>query len=127
MCEPQSFRIMVTDANHHIRDFLKRELEHEGYTVFCVSSGTEVCKFIRESGRFDLVVLDPELLFPYHQSLLWEVVKQNSSSQIIIHTYDELPYELKSVENIQVVEKNASSIGVLKEKVRKCYTSMAGS
>ena len=40
MRPPQSFHIMVTDINHHVRDLLIRELEMDGYTVF--SQGTNV-------------------------------------------------------------------------------------
>ena len=126
MFEPGSFRIMVTDANHRIRDFLKRELEQEGYTVACISSGVEAYNCIRDANCFDLVILDPELLVPYDHSLLWKVIKQNGPPRIIIHAYADFLPELKSSDTLRIVEKNASSIAVLKEEVRRCYSLMEG-
>lgn len=123
---PQTFHIMVTDINHHIRDLLKRELEKEGYTVFCVKSGIDAYRSLCDSRMIDLIILDPELLYPYGHSLFADVLSNNPSLQIIIHTYHEFTNGLKTGNNIHIVEKNATSINPLKEKIRACSLQRAG-
>jgi len=116
----QPFCIMVTDTNHHVRDLLKRELEKDGYSVFCVKSGINAYQSICDSAMVDLVILDPELLYPYGHSLFANVLDNNPSLQIIIHTYHEFTRGLKTDTNVHIVEKNATSINSLKEKIRSC-------
>jgi len=111
---------MVTDTNHHVRDLLKRELEKEGYSVFCVRSGIEAYHSICDSVMVDLVILDPELLYPYGHSLFASVLENNPSLQIIVHTYKDFISGLETADNVHLVEKTASSIGPLKEKIRAC-------
>jgi DNA-binding response OmpR family regulator len=117
---------MVTDVNHNVRDLLKRELEKDGYSVFCVKSGIDAYHSICASKMVDLVILDPELLFPYGHSLFADVVDNNPSLQIIIHTYHEFTNGLKTGTNVHIVEKNATSINSLKEKIRACSSQRAG-
>ena len=120
MRTPQKFHIMVTDINHHIRDLLKRELEKEGYSVFCVRSGIEAYHSICDATTVDLVILDPELLYPYGQSLFANVLHNYPALQIIIHTYHEFTRGLKTGSNVHIVEKNATSINPLIETIRAC-------
>ena len=116
---------MVTDTNHHVRDLLKRELEKDGYSVFCVRSGIDAYHSICDSGMVDLVILDPELLYPYGHSLFADVLDNNPSLQIIIHTYHEFTSGLKTGTNVHIVEKNATSVRTLKEKIRACSLQKA--
>jgi len=111
---------MVTDINPHVRNLLKRELKKEGYSVFCVKSGMDAYHSICDSTMMDLIILDPELLYPYGNSLFADVLTNNSSLQIIIHTYHEFTKGLKTGKNIHIIEKNATSINPLKEKIRTC-------
>ncbi len=120
MQKSQSFHIMVTDTNHHVRDLLKRELEKEGYSVFCVRSGIEAYHSICDSVMVDLVILDPELLYPYGHSLFASVLENNPSLQIIVHTYKDFISGMETADNVHLVEKTATSIGPLKEKIRAC-------
>ena len=117
---PQSFHIMVTDINPHVRNLLKRELKREGYSVFCVGSGIDAYHSICDSAMIDLIILDPELLYPYGNSLFRDVLDHNPSLQIIIHTYQEFTKGLKTSTNVHIVEKNATSINPLKERIRAC-------
>jgi DNA-binding response OmpR family regulator len=111
---------MVTDINHNVRDLLKRELEKEGYSVFCVKSGIDAYHSICDSGMVDLIILDPELLYPYGHSLFADVLDNNPSLQIIIHAYHDFISGLQAGGNVHIVEKNAASIHSLKEKIRAC-------
>ena len=113
------FHIMVTDVNHHVRDYLKRELEKEAYNVSCANSGIEAYKALCSSSTvLDWIILDPELLSPDEHSLLKKLVNQNSSVQIIIHTYDDVMTRQIVGNNVHFVLKGASSIKSIKEKIR---------
>ena len=122
----QPFHIMVTDINHNVRDLLKRELENEGYSVFCVRNGMDAYRSICDAGQVDLVILDPELLLPYGHSLFAGILKNNPALQIVIHSYQEFTRGLKTGANIHIIEKNATSITHLKEIIRACSRQMPG-
>ena len=115
---------MVTDVNHHVRDYLKRELEKEGCKVSCANNGIEAYKALcSTSTLLDWVILDPELLSPYEHSIFKKLVGQNSSVQVIIHTYDDFSTEQLAGSNVHVVLKGASSIKSIKEKIGAFLTS----
>jgi DNA-binding response OmpR family regulator len=115
---------MVTDVNHHVRDYLKRELEKEAYEVSCANSGMEAYKALcSTSALLDWLILDPELLSPYEQSIFKKLVEQNSSVQVIIHTYDDFMTQQIAGNNVHFVLKGASSIKSIKEKIGTCLTS----
>jgi hypothetical protein len=116
----QPFHIMVSDTNHHVRDLLKRELEKEGYAVFSVGNGLDVYHTLCRSTLVDLVILDPELLYPFGHSLFFDVLDNNPTLQIIIHTYPDFISGLKPGGNVHLVEKSATSIPLLKKIIHAC-------
>jgi DNA-binding response OmpR family regulator len=122
----QPFHILVTDINQNVRNLLKRELEKEGYSVRCVGRGIDAYHSICEATQVDLVILDPELLHPYGQSLFTTILENSPSLQIIIHSYHEFISDLKTGANVHVIEKNATSITSLKEKIRTCSLQRTG-
>jgi hypothetical protein len=111
---------MVSDTNHHVRDLLKRELEKEGYAVFCVRNGLDAYHTLCQSTLVDLMILDPELLYSYEHSLFIDVLDNNPTLQIIIHTYPDFISVLKPGSNVHLVEKSATSIPSLKKIIRAC-------
>lgn len=58
-----AWKILVADRNRHVRDFLRRELAGEGYTVMVAGDGREVRELLKSSPPPDLVILDPEIPF----------------------------------------------------------------
>lgn len=117
---------MVTDINPRVRDLLKRELEKDGYAVSCVRSGINAYHAICNSTMVDLIILDPEVVSPYGNCLFTEILGHNPSLQIILHTYHEYTRDLKTSSNVHIVEKNATSINPLKEKIRACLSHGTG-
>lgn len=118
MAAPTSFNIMVTDINHHVRDLLKRELEKEGHTVVTVGNSLEAFHHICDSSTIDLLILDPELLYPYGHSLFSYLLDNNPSLHIIIHAYGEFSSGLRLGGKVHFVEKAADSINVLRQAIR---------
>lgn len=121
MRSPESFHIVVTDINHHIRDFLQRELEKEGYGVCSIKTGALVYERIFNSETLDLIVLDPELLNYYDQTFIGEIIRRHAPLQVIIHTYADSIVKIKPGSNIHLVEKNGHSISSIKNIIRNCF------
>jgi len=122
MCTPASFHIVVTDVNQHVRNFLQRELEKEGYAVSSVKTGVMAYERIFSPEPLDLIILDPELFHCFNQNLIEEIVRRHHALQIVVHTYADAIGSIRAAGNIHLVEKNGQSIGVLKSIIRKCFT-----
>jgi DNA-binding response OmpR family regulator len=126
MRAPESFHIMVTDINHHVRNFLKRELEKEGYAVTSVKSGGMAYESIYGGTALDLIILDPEIFLCFDQTHIEEIVRRHTSLQIIIHTYADNAGNIKVASNIHIVEKGGQSIAALKSVIRGCFELFQG-
>lgn len=113
-------RLLVTDINHNVRDFLKRELEKEGYVVTSVTNAPALIDCLRKQEAYNVVVLDPEVFSPYESSMNKAIMQLDPAVLIIVHAYEEFAGNLAWTKNIHVVEKNATSISCLKEKIREC-------
>ena len=125
MYKQSTYHIIVTDTNHHVRDFIRRELEKEGYTVDSISSPLEAYNSICEIDSLDIIILDPDLISPYGQSFFTQFLDKPPSTHIIIHTFDKYLYIPRADEKIHIVEKTASSIGPLKKIIEECARSLA--
>jgi DNA-binding NtrC family response regulator len=121
MRTPDSFHIVVTDINHHVRNFLQRELEKEGYTVSSVKTGIMACERVSCAEPLDFIILDPEVFHCFDQTLIDSMIHQHSLLQIIVHTYADSIVNLQPGNNIHLVEKNGQSIGSLKTIIRTCF------
>ena len=108
---------MVTDINHHVRDLLKRELEREGHSVVTVGNSIEAFHRICDSTTIDLLILDPELLYPYGHSLFSYLLDNNPSLHIIIHAYGEFSSGVRLGGKVHFVEKAADSINALRKTI----------
>ena len=121
MRTPELFRILITDINHHVRNFLQRELEREGYAVCNVKNSSLAYEKIYSPSPPDLIIFDPEVFQSFDQALPDKIVQRHQSLQIIIHTYVDSLGTHKPGGNIYLVEKNGQSIGPLKSITRECF------
>ncbi len=126
MIVSQKLRLLVTDINHHVRDFIKRELERDGHTVLCVGSGLGIIRNLTDAFYPDVIVIDPEVLNTCDRKVIEEILLQRPAVQIIFHAYDEWIGEIESGGNIHVIEKSASSIGSLKEMIQLFAAEASG-
>jgi DNA-binding NtrC family response regulator len=126
MGSPELFHIMVTDINHHVRNFLQRELEKEGYTVCNIKTGVMAYEYIFSSAPLALIILDPEIFHPFDQTLIGKIVHRRSALQIIIHAYADSIDGMKADNNIWLVEKSGQSIGSLKAIISNCFELFQG-
>lgn len=118
MASSQSFHILVTDTNHHVRNLLRRELEGEGYITHSVSNCTSAHSRILSSAPLDLIILDPELFRPEHLDLFYEILQHAASTPVILHTYSDTVHSPNTDSNIYFIAKNAESIHRIKETIR---------
>jgi len=121
----KDFTILIADRNRHVREFLKREMEAEGYRVRLAKSGREVLKLVYHHEPLDLLILDPDLPDADESSLLKKLQDRALNLPVVVHTfltdYANNPAVLSMA---AFVEKGGNSIERLKKVVfdilRKC-------
>ena len=57
----EQYKILIADRNPHVREFLKREMEAEGYDVRLAKNGREVLTWAYHQEQIDLLILDLNL------------------------------------------------------------------
>lgn len=124
MSFPAALHIVVTDSNHHVRDFLQRELAKEGYTVADVKSAKSASERIFSSLPLDLIILDPELFPCFDQLFIDAIASRRPLLHIIIHTYADSIPALSQVPHIHLVEKNGQSIGTIKAIIQAWHKDL---
>jgi DNA-binding NtrC family response regulator len=117
----KTYVILITDRNRHVRQFLKREFEIEGYRVLIAKDCEEVRSFLYTPEQIDLIILDPDLLNVLHVSFLKEICDRLPPIPLIIHGFfDDEPLVVpEECPQAVVVEKRGQSIDTLKQKVRQ--------
>jgi CheY-like chemotaxis protein len=80
------YKILITDRNRHVRDFLRRELAAEGYQVEMAADGREVLSRINGNDPPQLLILDLEI--PYlDEPGLWDRLRDcQPPLPLVIHT-----------------------------------------
>lgn len=116
-------KIIVADRNPHVRRFLKRELETEGYRVLLVENGAEVVQQVFSPHPPDLLILDPDLPGSEFKALLKALKGHQPPLPVVVHTFlaDYNALEIPEFPLI-LVEKDADSAEVLKNTIRGLRT-----
>ena len=114
----ERFTILIADRNHNIREFLKRELEVEGYLIKLANNGPEVLKMMVAEPP-DLLILDLDMTYLDGVEILNQFKNMKQSAPVVIHTlltaYEEHPIIQKTA--AAFLEKNGNNINSLKEKI----------
>jgi DNA-binding NtrC family response regulator len=81
--------ILVADRNRHVREFLRRELESEGYRVKMARDGREVWEALSGGDPPHLLILDLEI--PYMEELGDKIRKHHPVPHVplIVHSFQE--------------------------------------
>ena len=61
MLMQKEFNLLIVDRNPHIRNFLKREFQSEGYNVQLARNSRELVDLIYGPAPIDLVIIDPDI------------------------------------------------------------------
>ena len=107
--------VLVFDRNKYIRKLLKREFLSEGYQVHVAQNIQQLLSLLKEKTPYGLMILDLELP-DMHQGLdiLKNKMSQRPELTVVVHTFAEVPEMLAGQANVRFVEKNASSVELIK-------------
>jgi DNA-binding response OmpR family regulator len=81
------FKILITDRNRHVREFLRRELSAEGYQVEVAKDGREVLTWINGNDPPDLLILDLEIPYVDELEVLARLQDHQPPLPVVIHTF----------------------------------------
>jgi len=109
------FSVLIFDRNKYIRKLLKREFLSEGYQVHVAQNIQQLLSLLKEKTSYGLMILDLELP-DMHQGLdiLKNKMSQRPELTVVVHTFAEVPEVLAGQANVRFVEKNASSVELIK-------------
>jgi DNA-binding NtrC family response regulator len=114
----KEFNLLIVDRNPHIRNFLKREFQSEGYTVQLAKNSRELVNLIYSSTPIDLVIIDPDIPDASQLNLIRSLENRVPTLPFVIHS--DLNDYLESTSHISkaaFVPKQGSSSEALKDVV----------
>jgi DNA-binding NtrC family response regulator len=114
----KEFNLLIVDRNPHIRNFLKREFQSEGYTVQLARNSRELVDLIYSSAPIDLVIIDPNIPDVSQLNVFKSLEDRVPPLPFVIHS-DPIDY-LESTSHISkaaFVPKQGSSSEILKDVV----------
>jgi CheY-like chemotaxis protein len=107
---------LIADRNPHVRRFLKRELEAEGYRIRLAESGIEVLKWAFHPDPLDLIILDPDLPDTGAGQLIDKLKDRIPPLKVVIHAFLSdyaAPHDTLSADAF--IEKGGNSSEALKK------------
>ena len=114
----KKINLLVVDRNPHIRNFLKREFQSEGYNVKLAKNAKELVNLIYSSAPIDLVIIDPDIPDISQSNLFKSLEDRVPPLPFVIHS-DLIDY-LDSTSHISkatFVSKQGSSSEILKDVI----------
>jgi DNA-binding NtrC family response regulator len=114
----REFNLLIVDRNPHIRNFLKREFQSEGYNVQLAKNNRELEALIHGSAPIDLVIIDPDIPDVNQLNLFKSLENRVPPLPLVIHS--DLNDYLDSTSHISkaaFVPKQGSSSETLKDVV----------
>jgi len=117
------FTILIADRNPHVREYLKREMAAEGYSIRLAENGKEVLKWSYDPEPLDLLILDPDLPDADGVALFARLSNRVPALPMVIHTFlSDFTPPATGVGDIAFVEKQGGSIESLKRIVERLLT-----
>lgn len=115
----KKYNLLIADRNPHIRTFLKREMQAEGYNVQLVRNAQEVLNIIYSRESVDLLIIDLDLPGANELNLLQCLKDRIPVLPFVIHShpFDDLEFSL-SLGDARFVPKKGSSSETLKNVIR---------
>jgi len=114
----KKIKILITERNPHVREFLKREMAAEGYCVRLAENGKEMLKCVYIKETLDLLILDPDLPDPDVPSILEKLNDRVPKLPVVFHTFPSDYAEYSTIlKDAVFVEKKGSSVERLKQVV----------
>lgn len=80
-------KILISDRNKNVREYLKREMKIDGYKIELAKSASEILTRIREDDSIRLLILDPDLPDLDYESLMQALIEMTAKLPVILHSY----------------------------------------
>ena len=80
------FRVLIADRNRHVREFLRREFEAEGYEVQVAKDGRQVLGMTMGDDRPELLILDLDMPYVRGVNILEKLLSQKPPMPVVVHT-----------------------------------------
>jgi DNA-binding NtrC family response regulator len=123
----KKIKILIADRNSNVREFLRREMMAEGYSVELAENGREVLKWAYHREPADLLILDPDLPDAEESLLLKKLRQRIPYLPVVLHTFfSDYLSASKIINPTEFVEKGGSSIEKLKKVVTEILNKTAG-
>lgn len=81
------YMILIADRNPHVRGFLKREMEAEGYRVEVAGNSYEIMKRVFGHISLHLLIMDPDLPDADERDIMTILDERIPALPIIIHRF----------------------------------------
>jgi CheY-like chemotaxis protein len=81
------FRILITDRNRHVREFLEREFRGAGYQTQVAKDGQEVLALMEAEKPPDLLILDLEMPHGDGLQILQRLQTRLPPLPVVIHAF----------------------------------------
>jgi CheY-like chemotaxis protein len=82
-----SFTILITDRNRHVREFLEREFRDAGYQTQVAKDGQEVIALVEAERPPDLLILDLEMPHGDGLDILQRLLTRLPPLPVVIHAF----------------------------------------
>ncbi|RPH49724.1 MAG: response regulator [Desulfobacteraceae bacterium] len=123
----KKIKILIADRNSNVREFLRREMLAEGYSVELAENGREVLKWAYHREPADLLIIDPDLPDAEESLLLKKLRQRITYLPVVFHTFfSDYLSASKIITPTEFVEKGGSSIENLKKVVKEILNKTAG-
>ncbi len=124
------FRILISDRNRNVREYLRRELEAEGYDIEIAASACQILDRIYRNDSVDLVIIDPDLPDAGSVPLFKKLNNSIPAMPVIVHAYDLAEFSYKDApdffKSVHFVEKKGQSIENMKKIVAQMLLEAYG-
>ena len=111
-------KILISDRNKNVREYLKREMKIDGYGVELAKSAGEILDRIRNDNSIRLLILDPDLPDLEYETLMQTLIEMTAKLPVILHSYgSSMEGNSGLYKPVQFVEKKGHGIENLKQAV----------
>lgn len=117
-----SSQILIVDRNPNVRDFLKRELTREGFSVLLAGTGKELLGLLSRCDSIDLLILDPDIPDIETHVVIEAIRERLPDLPIIVHGFISDAGEFGSLPGrIIPIEKQGNSVDQLKDSIARLF------
>jgi CheY-like chemotaxis protein len=121
------FRILITDRNRHVREFLEREFRGAGYQTQVAKDGQEVLALMEAEKPPDLLILDLEMPHGDGLEILQRLQTRLPPLPVVIHAYLAEHSNQAALDKVAALVEKEGDTNCLKttvmEVLRKHYPS----